>query len=243
MFHIAICDDDEKFIEYIKKIIMKAKMDESQNFKIYEYTSGEKLIRECGEKIPFDLLILDWELGTMNGDDVARIFRNHYLDAVLVFCSGVRPPTIETFNVTPFRYLWKPSSEEQLVTAMKEIISRMVKMSEDPSLMGHYRGNVRKVKLRDILYIENAKRGGTLILNNVRKDEKLLVDEKIAVLSQKLKKNDFFLIHGSCLVNLKYVQSVNSEECELDNGEKLKITRTYQKSFKDAFVKYVSNKY
>lgn len=42
MYHIAICDDDFVFIQYIKRLFQEAEHS-GENFMIYEYLSGEEL--------------------------------------------------------------------------------------------------------------------------------------------------------------------------------------------------------
>ena len=84
-----------------------------------------------------DLLILDMELGGIDGDETARLFRDKLKDAVLVFCSGVRTPTVKSFKVTPYRYLLKSYSDVQFVSELKEILEEVGKKSKEEYIVGH----------------------------------------------------------------------------------------------------------
>ena len=97
MYHMAVCDDDKVFISYIRKIFSKANGTNQYQYKIYEFYSGEELISSLDTNKYFDLLILDMELGGIDGDETARKFREKFKDTVLVFCSGMRAPTVKSF--------------------------------------------------------------------------------------------------------------------------------------------------
>lgn len=127
MYHVAICDDDKVFISYIRKILIQAKGTNQYQFSIYEFYSGEELVNGLDTNMHLDLLILDMELGGIDGDETARRFRKKFKDAVLVFCSGVRAPTVKSFKVTPYRYLMKSYSDRQFVCEMKEILTEVEK--------------------------------------------------------------------------------------------------------------------
>ena len=163
MYHMAVCDDDKVFISYIRKIFSKANGTNQYQYKIYEFYSGEELISSLDTNKYFDLLILDMELGGIDGDETARKFREKFKDTVLVFCSGMRAPTVKSFKVTPYRYLMKSYSDRQFVCEMKEILSEVAKKSKEEYIIGHYRNNVIRVNIQDILYVENAKRGSKIM--------------------------------------------------------------------------------
>jgi DNA-binding LytR/AlgR family response regulator len=247
MYHIAICDDSKEFISYIKGVLQEAIGDKNIELKIYEFMSGEELVRNLDRGINYDLLILDMQLGRMDGDETAQIFRKKFPFAVLAFCSGVRLPTIKSFKATPFRYLLKQQTRQELIETMKEILDEVEKNLNEPFIMAHYRWTTQMVKMKDILYIENTKRGGRIVVcpkcEEAKYEEKLLVDKKPEQLQAELEQFGFALAQSTYLVNMDHIELLHSEDFELDNGEVIKIARTYQKSFRDAFVKRFTNKY
>lgn len=247
MYHIAICDDSKEYISYIKDILNEAKGDKNIEFKIYEFMSGEELVRNLDRGINYDLLILDMQLGKMNGDEAAEIFRKKFPYAVLAFCSGVRLPTIKSFKATPFRYMLKQQTRKELVETMKEIMDEVEKNLNEPYIMAHYRWTTQMVKLKNILYIENSKRGGRIVVcqkcEETKYEEKLLVDKKPEQLLAELEPFGFALAQSAYLVNMNHIELLHSEDFVFDNGEAMTIARAYQKSFREAFIKRFTNKY
>lgn len=247
MYHIAICDDSKEYISYMKDILQEAKRERNIELKIYEYLSGEELVRNLDRGIHYDLLILDMQLGGIDGDETARIFRQKFPHAVLVFCSGVRQPTIKSFKATPFRYMLKQQTHQELVETMEEIFDEVEKNLNEPFIMAHYRWTTQMIKLKNILYIKSSKRGGRIVVcpkcDEAKYEEKLLVDKKPEQLLEELKKYGFALAQSTYLVNMNHIELLHSEDFEFDNGEIMKISRAYQKSFRDAFVRRFANKY
>lgn len=246
MIHIAICDDDKNYISLMKKIIIASGADSQTTF-FTEYTSGKELIFDLETRKECDLLILDMQLGDMDGDDIAKKFREMYPYAILVFCSGVQLPTVKSFKATPFRYLLKLYSDDEMIEEMKEIIKEVVKSKEDTFLVGHYRNSSIKVKISNIMYITNAKRGSRIFVTPECEeygfDKQILVDEKLAELQKKYQKYGFEFASVSYIVNMCYVKQIVSNELILFTNERLSITRRYYKEFRGKFTKNLAGKY
>ena len=67
MYRIAICDDDEYFREYMKKVIVNAEGADS-DLQFEFYSSGEQLLdTEKEHLLQIDLLILDMQLSGIYG--------------------------------------------------------------------------------------------------------------------------------------------------------------------------------
>ena len=245
MYHVVICDDDKVFISYIRKILDQAKGTNEYQFNIYEFCSGEDLVSSLDTSIHIDLLILDMEVGGIDGDEAARRFRMKFKDSVLVFCSGVRAPTVKSFRVTPYRYLLKSYSDRQFVCEMKEILTELEKKSKEEYIVGHYRNNMIKVNIHDVLYAENAKRGSKITVCSYCEAAKfeglILVDDKLEALSNKFYELAF--AHSSYIINISHVEKIVGNQVYLDNGECLSVSRTYQKAFRNIFTKNIAEKY
>lgn len=244
MYRVAICDDDKVFISYIKQILDQTRSNHPYQFKIYEFCSGEDLICNL-DSMYIDLLLLDMELGGIDGDETARLFREKFKDAVLVFCSGVCTPTVKSFRVTPYRYLLKSYSKEQFVCEMKEILKEVEKRIKEEYIIGHYRNDVIRVRINNILYIGNAKRGSKIFVCPDCEEAKfagqILVDDKLEVLSDKI--DELVFAHNSYIINVNHIVKIVRNEVYLDNGECLSISRTYQKTFREIFTKSIAEKY
>lgn len=246
MIHIAICDDDMKFISYLKKIIIASGADLQTTY-FDEYTSGKEFVFSLESRKECDLLILDMQLGDMDGDEVAKKFREVYPYAILAFCSGVQLPTVKSFKAIPFRYLLKSYSDDVLIAEMKEILNEVYRNSEQEYLVGHYRYSAIKVQLKNIMYITNAKRGSRIVVtpecSEYNFEEQILVDEKLSELYEWYGEFGFEFAHASYIVNMRYVKQIVSSELVLYTNERLSISRNYYKRFREKFTRSLARKY
>lgn len=246
MYHIAICDDDEKFVEYMKEILFKAN-NKKKDFKIYEYFSGNDLVFHLDNMVQCDLLILDMQMKGMDGDETAGCFRKRFPKAVLVFCSGVHLPTVRSFKATPFRYLLKSWEISEIISEMKEVLAEVERVLNVLCITGHYRSKLIKIELDDIIYFENAKRGSEVVVSSRSRlaefDGQILDNRKLKVLAEKFAELGFAVPHNSYLVNLEHVMMIDGNDIKLDNGEILPLSRAHYREFREAFAKWSANKY
>lgn len=246
MYNIAICDDDNNFIKYIKKMLFHSGL-EREEVLIYEYNSGEELVRSLDNCERIDLLILDMQMGRLNGHETAKYFRKQFPSSVIVFCSGVCLPTVETFETTPFRYLLKEYTDQKMVCELKAVIQEMKKKIIEPHVIGTWRNNMVKLRLEEILYISIARRGSNIYVNpqitRYEMDNYMLSKKKVSELYHILKSYGFEYAHNSYIVNLDYIKRMNSLELELTDGTILSIARSKEKNLRMAFARYKAQKY
>lgn len=241
MYHIVICDNDKSFIEFIKKVIFKSGLKEEEVV-FSEYYLGNDMLDELEEIEVCDLLILDMKIKDLDSYEVAKSFRKIFKTSVLVFCSATCAPTDKCFKVTPYRYLYKNYPNIKMLSEMKEIIKKVKNnknKDNDFCIVGNYYCNIVKLNPRDILYIENSKRGSMIHICEEKIEyefeKKLTTRYKLAELYEKLNKYGFEYGHNSYLINLKYVSKMLSKgEVKLLDGTILSISRSKLKKFRIA---------
>ena len=241
MYHIDICDDEKEFIEYIKMLVQNSEYGEGVIF--HEHLSGEALIEEIADREKCDLLILDMQLGGMNGNQTAKAFRKIFPKALLVFCSGMYQPTVENFEVEPYRYLLKDYTQERMKKEIDMILQKMKENSRPSYLIGKQDNHYMRINLNDVWYIEVARRKSILHCNLDKVEELYSVEQKVADLYEQLKHSGFAYAHNSYIVNLRHVSTVRTNEMELENGKILTIARSKQQEFRQAFACQVAQKY
>lgn len=246
MYNIAICDDEEKVIQYLKRVIISAGVSK-EKVKFHEFFSGEELIDYLKGAVSCDLLILDMQMKEMDGNETAKAFRKVFPNTTLVFCSGSCMPTVKSFEVTPFRYLLKLYTDEHMLSEMKIIIKEMISKKTEPFILGYNHFNLIKLRPSDILYISIAKRGSFIHIcpNKIeyKFEGKISSKEKVENLYNQLKEFGFAYAHNSYIVNLKYIIKVASSELQLSDGTKLTISRSKEKTFREDFAKMLAEKY
>lgn len=241
MYKIGICDDDEIFIRYMKRLFSEL----CEDITFYEYLSGEELLEDFKEHAPFDLLILDILMPGMDGNETARKFRKQFPDTLLIFCSGACMPTAETFEMTPYRFWLKEYTEAKMKKEITYVLERMRKNKQkrenSPVLMVKQNSQLVKLPVSQVYYIAIAKKGTVMYCEN--ENEVYTSGRKLTEVYQQLKGTGFVYAHNSYIVNLKYVRVVSLKELEFVNGKKLTVSRSKAKEFRKAFAEEVAQKY
>lgn len=246
MYYVAICDDDNKYIRYIKRLLFVSGINKSEAT-FYEYCSGEELIDSLDTFEKIDLLILEMKLKKLNGNETARMFRNKFPSSVIVFCSDIYLPTAEIFEVKPFRYLLKKYTDERMIRELKVVVQEMSSKIIEPVLIGNWKYNTVKLSLNEILYISIARNGSYIYVNpqSIKYDfeKHIKSKKKLPELYALLKDYGFEYAHNSYIVNLAHIKTKTKKELELSDGTVLSVSKSKQRQLRAAFVKYMALNY
>lgn len=246
MYYIAICDDDGNFINYIKTMLLQSGLQKEEVF-FYEYVSGEELVNSLDICEKIDLLILDMQMKELDGHETAKCFREQFPSSIIVFCSGVCMPTVETFETTPFRYLLKEYTDDRMIRELKIIVQEMRKKLIEPNIIGTWRYSTVNLRLDEILYISIARRGSNIYVNpqivKYQFKNRITSKKKVAELYSILKPYGFEYAHNSYIVNLDYIKRMTTQELELSDGTLLSVARSKEKELRVAFAMHMARKY
>ncbi|MBQ7797278.1 MAG: response regulator transcription factor [Lachnospiraceae bacterium] len=237
MIRVAICDDDREYGSWLEAEVRKVF---GAGTEVYGYSSGEDYLVDVD--MMHELIFLDVEMPGIDGIETAARIRKENRNAVLIFISGVRNPTPDSFKVAPYRYLLKSFSNEELEQELQEIYSETKRVFADDYLVCEKDGHSIRVKLLDILYISIV-RGGCEIHTYDGHMDGGFVREKLAVLAEKLESKDFAQAHNSYLVNLRNVDSFSKTEVVLKDKTVLAISRSKYGEFENQMFYYWGRKY
>lgn len=234
--NIAICEDEESQRIYLETLVCRWKQNEGAAGRTDCYPSAEQLYYSFDGGFPYDLYILDIQMGNMSGMELARKIREYDRDAAIVFLTGLREYAIEGYEVGAARYLIKPIREEELFQIIGDIYRDKKGRKKHYFVLERPEGTER-IEYRDILYVE-VKGHYVYIVCNERE-----ICHKVSFISLKpeFEKNGFVMSKRGLLVNLCHVEGISKTACQLDNGEELPISRNCYRVINEAFIKYYRN--
>ncbi|MEG0565390.1 MAG: response regulator, partial [Hungatella sp.] len=172
---IAICDDSQQDIEYLKKLIIESKFLEKKA-EFYEFHTGEQLLEKFNK---FELIFLDIKLKGVSGIQVAKSIRLQDPGVAIVFYSNYDVLASKVVKTNPIHYLIKGSSLEEQKTIIDSILHRVFDQEESKGLPVMYAGKMFMLSLSDIIYISILDKGTAIWLS----------DERRFVIFGELKKN------------------------------------------------------
>lgn len=240
MFRIAICEDEKAQIEYLKKLVEQWQLMSGEKVSMDAYSSAEQFLFETEGKAPYDLLLLDIQMGQMNGVELARKVREQDAKVKIVFLTGIKDYAIEGYEVGAIRYLLKPVKETELFTLLDQLCADAKEQKEDYVLF-QTGGMTNRVLFSEILYAEAD--GHYVVLKTVCKEDANREKtwkwkENISARSEELEAKGFFLLRRGLYVNLAKVEQIGKTECVLENGEVLPVSKARYQALNEAFITY-----
>lgn len=240
-YRVAICDDDQQQRELVQHMLMTLSMKTSIDFEIDYFESGESLVSYYeNNQQPFHILILDIEMGGINGIQTAQKIRDlKHLDEQIVFLTSYPDYMIESFDVVTFQYLIKPIA----VSTFEEKILKVCQyfQSLDKRIL-IIKSDYEEVVLKydDIISIEAVK---SLTMKNklhvVTLQQTHTTKGIISNYATALKQYHFLQIHRSIIINLLHVKKFAGGMVLMSNGVELPIGRSKVKEVKDVYTKFM----
>lgn len=238
MFHIAICDDEEHFLSYEKKLIAGYMGDAGYQYEIDTFSSGVEFLA-MGEKVSeYDIIFLDINMDDLDGIETARQIRTYAKDnTYIVFVTAFISYALEGYKVDAVRYLLKDG--ETLEKAMKECLDTIAgKMCyAENKITFSFQEGENTVSVDDILYIEsNLHKLQFHIIGQASGSYTMY--ERLDQIQELLKDFPFCRIHKSYLVNMNHMEMIGRYTAYLSNGEKISISQPKYNSVREQFMDY-----
>ena len=247
MYNIALCDDNENFLEIMEKIV-KSNLEYESNMICTRYSSGAEVIKSNLSDI--DLLIIDMQMDNIDGFSAAKVIRQKNQDMIIVFCSGVVMPLPEHFEVQPYRYIIKKLDTTEIQNTVTELLIEMKRKKNKRIVEVVSDGKAYRINIRDILYIYRQNRGSVLVVDNFKNEIesnnnyiRIESSEKLSDWYLQLSDYGFEFAHTSYIVNMQNIKSIIKDDICMNDGEMLRISRTYKQKFHERFSYYFSKKY
>lgn len=233
MIRIAFCEDEKPQSEYIVELIESYGKKHHKTFIIDAYTSAEQFLFAWEDEAPYDLFILDIQLGQMNGMELAKRIREQDKNVRIIFLTGLKDYAIEGYEVGAVRYLLKPVQKETLYELLAKL-SQEIETNEVNYFLFSVSGQTKRVPFSDIFYIEAD--GHYVNIRTSQGDNRWKTS--LSSLVAEFEKNDFIMTRRGLYANLAHIERIGRAECFLDNGETLPISKTRYKELNQAFITY-----
>ncbi|MPM32316.1 Transcriptional regulatory protein YpdB [bioreactor metagenome] len=230
MFKIAICDDDNKVRDELKKHLEEYKGD---NTAITSYCCGEDLLKE---KRHFDLIFLDISMTGMDGIETARVIRAYDKNVKIIYLTSFTDYTNLAFEVHAFGYLHKPINREQIFKQLYEALAYRLEAEGENSIEFITSEGVVRLSPRDIYYFEYLNRRVIVKTTQVN----YCIKEKITVIADTMAKYNFRAPHKSFVVNLLYVKAIKGYDIYLMDGSIVPLSQKKSTEFRENFNIFLS---
>lgn len=239
MIRIAICDDENPYLNIMKTSIQNIMQKERiEKYEIDLFPSAKLLEEKIAQKQVYQVIFLDINMPEMSGLELAQKIRESDKDVILIFITAFLDYAIEGYRFNVLRFLLKDMLEQLLPECMDAIL-RKLQLYTQTVQYRFIEGEII-VPVGDIYYIESRKHKLVFnILNN--KNKQLSLYNKLDSIEECLKQYNYIRIHKSFLVNAKYIKSISNYKVTLLNGEQLPVPREKFQKIKEKYYTIKGN--
>lgn len=229
---ICLVDDDSTQLDYLQVIINQWASKHSIHTELNFYHSAEEMVFEHHESYPYDVIILDVQMGNMNGIELARKIRKTDKTVILAFISGMADYVFDGYEVQAIRYILKPVKEHKVYELLDYVHTQIT--TENSYIIISVSGEKKRINYDDIIYFESMGHYITLHLEHAEYDFKYNISD----LCLDLVGTEFIQTHRSYVVNMKYVEKITRTECQLIQNISVPLSRNSYKSVNEKFINY-----
>lgn len=232
MIHIAIVEDEKKFVEQLESYIVQYKKERNKEIKVSVFSDGEDIIEDY--RCQYDIILMDIQMEFMDGMTAAEKIRQLDNEVVIMFITNMTQYAVRGYEVDALDYVVKPVEYFAFSQKLDKAIERSKKQVEEYLMVSTEEG-VRKLAVSDIYYIESQ---GHQAIYYTKKGE-FSSRAVLKDLENQMRSHGFYRCSKGFLINLKKVDAVNGNECII-NGTMVPISRIKRKEFMEQLIHFVN---
>lgn len=231
MIHIAICDDEQNFIDHLRQLLDQYTKQTGTRLKITPYSDGMQLIERYDPTI--DLIFLDIQMKVLDGLHAAGQVRRLAPDVGIIFLTTLSQYSLEGYQYQAAGYIIKPIAYARLKSELDRFAAQR-RSEAGPAVIVANDAGKYKISLRTLRYIETF--GRNLLFHT--EQQNIVCYKRMKEAEKELLGQGFARCHTSYMANLFYVKGVKKLELELITGEVLPISQPKRKQFMEQLTEY-----
>lgn len=225
---ILICDDEPQMLSNIAKKVSECLPDSN----VRVFSSGLELLH-CLETESCDILLLDIDMPDITGLEIARRLAPGEKRPLLLFVTSHDELVYDSFQYHPFAFIRKSYFDMEIMTALSDCLQELE--HRERRFCFRMEGSRVCLFLSDIMYFEAE--GNYLKIFS--KTGQYRFRSTIISVENTLTNCGFIRIHKGFLVNQAAVRIFGPEKVELFDGTMLPIGKSYTKTAKEHFLRYM----
>lgn len=229
-YRVAIVDDRETDAQFVRDLLIDWSENRQLGIQAQIFSSAESFLFRYAEDKDWDILLLDIEMGAMDGVTMAKRIRRDNEAVQIVFITGYSDYISEGYEVAALHYLMKPVSREKLLTVLDRAIEK--RRQQERCLILESAGELVRIPFYDIRYLDVRQNYVTVHAKDDHTVKRTLGD------FEKDLDNRFCRVGRSMIVNLSFIQRVTKTEVRLSDGTVLPLPRGAYEPLNRAIIQH-----
>ena len=229
-YRVAIVDDSETDAQFVRDLLIDWSENRQLGIQAQTFSSAESFLFRYAEDKDWEILLLDIEMGSMDGVPMAKRVRRDNEAVQIVFITGYSDYISEGYEVAALHYLMKPVSREKLLTVLDRAIEKC--RQQERCLILESAGELVRIPFYDIRYLDVRQNYVTVHAKDDHTVKRTLGD------FEKDLDNRFCRVGRSMIVNLSFIQRVTKTEVRLSDGTVLPLPRGAYEPLNRAIIQH-----
>lgn len=234
-YHIAVCDDEQAELSYLSSIVSDWAKQSGNIAALLTFESAEAFLFEYAEAKEIDILLLDIEMGAMNGVELAKKIRGENETVQIIFITGMPDFIAEGYEVSALHYLMKPVQKEKLFAVLDKAVKNLGK--KEQAIVVTAGTEAVRIPVGNIAGVEAFAHSSVIWTTQGKVEVNLSISELEKTLGEQSGAG-FIRCHRSYIVGLKYIKSISKTEITLDTNERIPLARSKYQAVNQAFIRY-----
>ena len=217
VYRIAVCDDSPADIDYITSLLSVWSADRGITINIKTFSSAESFLFHYAEEKNYDLLLLDIEMGAMDGVTMAKRIRRENEAVQIVFITGYSDYISEGYEVAALHYLMKPVNGDKLFSVLDRALEKQ--KQNERCLNLELSGEMVRIPFYEIRYLDVHQNYVT-----IHGKQDYTVKKSLAEF-EALLDTRFCRVGRSMILNLNYISRVTKTDVYLSDKSMLPLPR------------------
>lgn len=217
MIKFVICDDEHAETTYLSGLLNEWAAATKNTVTITCYPSAEAFLFAYEDDKTIDILLLDIQMGGMDGVALAKHVRREDKAVQIIFATSYMEYIANGYDVEALHYLIKPVDQQKLSAVLDRAVSKLAQTEQ--TLIIQSGSQSIRLPLYEIRCLEVMHNYVTIYAN-----EEFRIKKPLSVLEQALDEN-FFRVGRSFIVNLRYVRKVAKDMVWLEGGQCVPLSR------------------
>ena len=229
-YRVAIVDDSSVDAAFAEDILNTWAGNRQIVVQPERFDSAEKFLFRYADDKSWDILLLDIEMGTMDGVTMAKKVRAHNEAVQIVFITGYSDYIAEGYEVAALHYLMKPVNKDKLFSVLDRALEK--RKQEERFLNLESTGEMVSIPFYEIRYLDVRQNYVTIHAKQDYTVKRTLGD------FEKELDDRFHRAGRGMILNLKFIQRVTKTEVRLSDGTVLPLPRGAYEPLNRAIIQH-----
>ena len=229
-YRVAICDDRNTDAGYVRSILNSWAVTRQVSVQVETFASAESFLFHYAEDKAYDILLLDIEMGAMDGVTMAKQVRKDNATVQIVFITGYSEYIAEGYEVAALHYLMKPVKEDKLFAVLDRALEKQ--KQNERCLNLELSGEMVRIPFYEIRYLDVHQNYVT-----IHGKQDYTVKRTLGEFEKELD-DRFHRVGRAMILNLKYIQRVTKTDVHLSDGTVLPLPRGAYEPLNRAIIQH-----